>query len=377
MALSKEHPLALLLNRVIVLYIALALVFGGGVCAWIPTMQRPSKGRSVSAVFVFGDSTVDTGNNDYINTPSKGNVPPYGKDFVNHTPTGRFSNGRLISDLIAAHYGVKELLPPYLDPALSTKDLITGVCFASAGSGYDPLTARIRNVISVEKQLQYFKAYRRRLEMAVGKDRTRNIINEALFVISCGTNDFINNYYGLPFRRQSFTPQMYRRFILNHVKNFTQTLLNQGARRIAVAGLPPIGCLPVVIDLNSGNPFQNRSCIEKFSSVAWNYNKMLQKELGKMEKSTKSVGVVINYIDIYNPLTQIIKAPTSFGFEDANSGCCGTGIVKVSFSCNMNSYVCPDASKYVFWDAVHPTERAYSIVFDAELPNFDAIVKGM
>lgn len=78
-----------------------------------------------------------------------------------------------------------------------------------------------------------------------------------------------------------------------------------------------MGCLPVVINLNSGDPFEDRGCIEEFSSVAWNYNKMLQKELGKMEKSTQSLGVVINYIDIYNPLMEMIKAPTSFGeFSD-------------------------------------------------------------
>ncbi|KAK3427088.1 hypothetical protein EUGRSUZ_F03393 [Eucalyptus grandis] len=378
MALSKEHRLALLLNHIVVFYVTLALVFSGGVCARILTMQRPSSGSSVSAVFAFGDSTVDTGNNDYINTPSKGNVPPYGKDFVNHIPTGRFSNGRLIPDLIAAHYGVKELLPPYLDPALSTEDLTTGVCFASAGSGYDPLTGqRIQNVISMEKQLQYFKEYTKRLEMAIGKNRTRNIINGALFVISSGTNDFIINYYGLPFRRQSFTPQMYRQFILAHVKNFTQTLLNQGARRIAVVGLAPMGCLPVVININSGNPFRDRGCIEKFSSVARNYNTMLQRELGKMEKSFRSLGVVIGYIDIYNSVVRMIKAPHSFGFEDVDSGCCGTGIIKVSFSCNMNSYVCPNASKHLFWDSVHPTERAYSVVFHAQLPSFDAILKGI
>lgn len=100
MALSKEHGLALLLNHIIVFYVTLVPVFNGGVCARIVTLQRPSNGSSVSAVIVFGDSTVDTGNNDYINTLSKGNVPPYGQDFVNHTPTGRFSNGRLIPDLI-------------------------------------------------------------------------------------------------------------------------------------------------------------------------------------------------------------------------------------------------------------------------------------
>jgi len=39
-----------------------------------------------------------------------------------------------------SYLGLKELLPPYLDPNLSDKEIVTGVSFASAGSGFDPLT---------------------------------------------------------------------------------------------------------------------------------------------------------------------------------------------------------------------------------------------
>ena len=56
--------------------------------------------RSVSAVFVFGDSTVDPGNNNYIVTPIKSNFPPYGRSFKNQEPTGRFCDGRLATDFI-------------------------------------------------------------------------------------------------------------------------------------------------------------------------------------------------------------------------------------------------------------------------------------
>lgn len=56
--------------------------------------------NSISAIYVFGDSTVDPGNNNYVNTFFKSNFPPYGRDFVNHIPTGRFSNGRLVTDFI-------------------------------------------------------------------------------------------------------------------------------------------------------------------------------------------------------------------------------------------------------------------------------------
>ncbi|XLS45859.1 hypothetical protein HN51_002724, partial [Arachis hypogaea] len=40
----------------------------------------------------------------------------------------------------ASYLGLKEFLPPYLDPNLTNQELITGVNFASDDSGYDTLT---------------------------------------------------------------------------------------------------------------------------------------------------------------------------------------------------------------------------------------------
>jgi hypothetical protein len=54
----------------------------------------------VPAVMVFGDSLVDIGNNNYIPTIFKADFPPYGRDFKDHVATGRFSNGKLLSDII-------------------------------------------------------------------------------------------------------------------------------------------------------------------------------------------------------------------------------------------------------------------------------------
>ena len=52
----------------------------------------------VPAIITFGDSAVDVGNNDYLPTLFKADYPPYGRDFVNHQPTGRFCNGKLATD---------------------------------------------------------------------------------------------------------------------------------------------------------------------------------------------------------------------------------------------------------------------------------------
>lgn len=52
----------------------------------------------VPALFIFGDSVVDAGNNNNLKTIIKSNFPPYGRDFQNHMPTGRFCNGKLSTD---------------------------------------------------------------------------------------------------------------------------------------------------------------------------------------------------------------------------------------------------------------------------------------
>lgn len=52
-------------------------------------------------LFIFGDSFLDAGNNNYINTTTldQANFLPYGETYFKF-PTGRFSDGRLISDFI-------------------------------------------------------------------------------------------------------------------------------------------------------------------------------------------------------------------------------------------------------------------------------------
>ena len=97
----------------------------------------------IPAVIVFGDSSVDSGNNNAIATVLKSNFRPYGRDFDGGRPTGRFSNGRVPPDFISEGFDLKSSIPAYLDPMYSIKDFATGVCFASAGTGYDNATSAV------------------------------------------------------------------------------------------------------------------------------------------------------------------------------------------------------------------------------------------
>lgn len=95
------------------------------------------------ALIVFGDSTVDPGNNNFIPTVARANFPPYGRDFDRGVATGRFSNGRLVTDFLSEAFGLPSSVPAYLDPSYTIDQLATGVSFASGGTGLDDLTANI------------------------------------------------------------------------------------------------------------------------------------------------------------------------------------------------------------------------------------------
>ena len=49
----------------------------------------------------------------------------------------------------AEEVGIKSVVPAYLDPNLTPKDLLTGVSFASGGSGYDPITPKLVVIINI------------------------------------------------------------------------------------------------------------------------------------------------------------------------------------------------------------------------------------
>ncbi|XP_022769947.1 GDSL esterase/lipase At2g30310-like [Durio zibethinus] len=323
---------------------------------WINTCSAIKPPPKFPAIIIFGDSTVDTGNNNYISTLFKANEPPYGKNYPGHIPTGRFSDGKLVPDFVASSLGIKEAVPPFLKPNLSDNELRTGVSFASAGSGYDDLTTVLSNVIPVSKQVELFKSYMEKLKGVVGEEKTKNIIGEALVIISAGTNDLILNFFDIPTRRLEFDSSGYHCFLLQRLQNFVKELYDLGCRKMVVAGLPPIGCLPIQMTARFEIP-TNRKCLEDQNSDAQSYNKKLVKLLPEIQATLPCSKIV--YADVYEPLADMINHPQQYGFVETKKGCCGTGLLEVSFLCNPLTPICRKPSQFLFWDSVHPTQEVY------------------
>ncbi|KAF4376763.1 hypothetical protein F8388_025634 [Cannabis sativa] len=162
-------------------------------------LVKNSTQQRVPAVFLFGDSTMDVGNNNNLPTLVKSNFLPYGRDF-NHTPTGRFSNGKLAIDFLVKDQLLFETYQvAYLsNEAKIGSNILSGANFASAGSGYSDTTANLYFAVSLSKQLEYFEEYQARIVGMVGEANASSILSNSIYVISSGTSDFVQNYYISP-----------------------------------------------------------------------------------------------------------------------------------------------------------------------------------
>ncbi|XP_076914774.1 GDSL esterase/lipase APG-like [Bidens hawaiensis] len=315
----------------------------------------------VPAIIAFGDSAVDVGNNDYLPTIFKANYPPYGRDFVNHQPTGRFCNGKLATDITADTLGFSTYPPAYLSSEATGKKLLIGANFASAGAGYDDKTAIASHAIPLSQQLAYYKEYQGKLAQVAGS-KSASIIKDALYLISAGNSDFVQNYYVNPFINKLYTADQYGSYLVGIFSSFVKDLYGLGARRIGVTSLPPLGCLPAVRTLFGAH---EKGCVARFNTDAQAFNKKVNAAATQLGKQLPGLKIVI--FDIFQPLYDLVKDPASHGFVEATRGCCGTGRVETTvFLCNPKSIgTCSNATQFVFWDSVHPSEAANQVLADA------------
>ncbi|KAL1206364.1 GDSL esterase/lipase EXL2 [Cardamine amara subsp. amara] len=313
---------------------------------------------TIPAMIVFGDSIVDAGNNDNIATLAKCNYPPYGIDFDGGIPTGRFSNGKVPTDIMAEEFGIKPNIPAYRDPNLKQEDFLTGVTFASGGAGYIPFTTQLSGGISLSQQLKLFEEYIEKLKKMVGEERTNFIIKNSLFMVICGSNDITNTYFALPSVQRQYDVASFTTLMADNAQSFAQKIYEYGARRIQVFGAPPLGCVPSQRTI-AGGP--TRNCVVRFNDATKLYNAKLSANLDSLSRTLRDM--TLTYIDIYDSLLDIIFDPQQYGFKVIDRGCCGTGLVEVAVLCNnFTAVVCSKRDDFVFWDSFHPTEKTYRIM---------------
>ncbi|CAI0378790.1 unnamed protein product [Linum tenue] len=358
---------------------------------------------AVPAMFVFGDSLVEVGNNIYIPTSTnRANYPHNGIDFPNHEATGRWCNGKNSADWLAERFGVPSP-PPYL--SLDTKtasSYMAGASFASAGSLL--LNSSLQNPnasIGFADQVGYYETVYQVLTSEMGSAEAKTLLSKSIFVIVIGSNDiFTYQANTASSETQTIPPSDFTNLMADNIKEYVtvsynskldpssicsfsitqqtafcqelvdpnnlielqnpmQALYEHGARKFVVAGAPLLGCTPMV-----RRKFQtHEACSEPHNSMAATYNQQLQNVLADLE--THLPNSSCSYLDTFNILQDLIQNPAPHGFEEVAAACCGIGYLRALIPCFPFSLYCSNRSDHVFWDFVHPTEAAAKLIVDA------------
>ncbi|KAK1359999.1 GDSL esterase/lipase [Heracleum sosnowskyi] len=318
------------------------------------------------ALFIFGDSLVDAGNNNYLSTLSKANVIPNGIDFKasGGFPTGRFTNGRTIGDIVGEKLGQPYYPLPFLAPYSPSRNILHGVNYASGGGGILKATGTIFiERLSMDTQIDYFNITRKSIDELLGTTKARQfIMKNSIFPIVVGSNDFLNNYL-LPIlsvgQRISTSPDA---FIADVIKNFNQQLnrlYQLDARKFVIGNVAPLGCIPYQKKINGLNETQ---CVTLPNRMASRYNAKLKTLVLALNKTLPGATFVL--ANVYDLIMDVVTNHKNYGFETAGRACCGNGHLGGIMPCKPGSSMCLDRDKYVFWDPYHPSEAANLIIAD-------------
>lgn len=337
----------------------------------VPAASSAIKGHDrihVPAMFLFGDSLADAGNNNFIpNSSAKANFPPYGETFFHH-PTGRFTNGRTAFDFIASILRLP-FPPPYLKPR---SDFSHGINFASGGSGILDSTGNELNIMPLSFQIRQFVANYSNLSLkqksSGGVYDAKTHLSRSLYVISSGGNDISLNYLlNATFQRTTSAPSFVK-MLLSRYNEYLVSLYKTGARNFLLLDIPPVGCIPSA--RLAGMKAWNGRCLQTANKLVTTYNGGLRQLTAHL--NTKLEGATFLVTNSYDFVLNIIKHGKSYGFIRTKSACCGAGPFHTAVNCGLKvpkdkrgeyrAFLCKRPEKYVFWDGTHPTERVYRMV---------------
>lgn len=293
------------------------------------------------ASFIFGDSLVDAGNNNYIPTLSRANMTPNGIDFAasGGAPTGRFTNGRTIADIIGEMLGQADYSPPFLAPNATGGAILNGVNYASGGGGILNATGKVFvNRIGMDVQVDYFNVTRGQLDALLGRDRAREFLRrKAIFSVTVGSNDFLNNYL-MPVlstgTRIRESPDAFVDDLIFHLRDqltvyvhacmaiacgrvlmsciyidaCMQRLYTLDARKFVVANVGPLGCIPYQKTINRVGEDE---CVKLPNQLAAQYNSRLRELI--IDLNAGLPGARFCLANVYDLVMELITNYPNYG----------------------------------------------------------------
>ncbi|KAK6266249.1 hypothetical protein QUC31_017086 [Theobroma cacao] len=285
------------------------------------------------ALYVFGDSYVDNGNNNFLPHSAVANYLPFGIDF-DGKPTGRATNGRTVVDFV--------------------DDFINLVKIAFNFNLDNMILSIIKkmNVLNFFQQVDLFEnATLKDLKSSFSsKESFTKYLSKSVFFIHIASNDL-----GLTYETTTpkYSPDKYAELLVEELSKQLQRLYKLGARKFLVNNVSPLGCQP--FNINAKN--HTTSCVEEVNEHISIYNKLLSNSLTKLQSTLSGSKFIVG--DLYKIFQDVYASPASYGFKDVNTSCCfdsnGTRIQ----ACAPNAAPCEDRKGRVFFDPFHPSESMH------------------
>ncbi|CAD6272105.1 unnamed protein product [Miscanthus lutarioriparius] len=309
----------------------------------------------VPAMFVFGDSLTDNGNNNDLNSLAKANYPPYGIDFAGGppaaSPTATPWSTRLVRAYAAQLLGLP-LLPSHTD-ASSGDAALHGVNYAPAAAGILDNTGQ--NFVGRTPFNQQIKNFERTLDLLSrkldGASRLAPSLARSIFYVGMGSNDYLNNYLMPNYNtRNEYNGDQYSTLLVQQYAKQLSTLYNLGARRFVIAGVGSMACIP---NMRARSPVN--MCSPDVDDLIIPFNNKVKAMVNNL--NTNRPGAKFIYVDNYAMISQVLRNPWSYGFSVIDRGCCGIGRNRGMITCLPFLRPCLNRNAYIFWDAFHPTER--------------------
>uniref|UniRef100_A0ACD5VYP8 Uncharacterized protein n=1 Tax=Avena sativa TaxID=4498 RepID=A0ACD5VYP8_AVESA len=329
--------------------------------------RHGSSAQSYNAIYNFGDSISDTGNLCTGGCPSwlTNGQPPYGNTYFGR-PTGRCSDGRVFVDFLAEFFGLP-LLPPSKANGTDFKKGANMAIIGATTMNLDffelhGLGSSVWNNGPLDTQIQWFQQLMPSICGSAGD--CKSYLNNSLFILGeFGGNDYNAPIFGGKGLDEvtSYVPQ-----IIDKITSGVETLIGLGAVEVVVPGVLPIGCFPLYLTLygsSNQSDYDGDGCLKRFNDLSSYHNQLLQQAI--FDLRSKYTGVRLMYGDFYSQVTEMVRAPVSFGLEYGLNVCCGaSGQGSYNYNnearCGMpGSSACQDPDNYLNWDGIHLTEASH------------------
>ncbi|XXG58774.1 hypothetical protein AAC387_Pa04g0996 [Persea americana] len=263
----------------------------------------------VPAIFVYGDSLVDNGNNNNLYSLAKANYFPYGIDFY-QGPSGRFSNGKTAAYMWGEKLGLP-YLPTFVQSKSNVHAMLSGVNYASAAGGIlDETSQHLGGRFSLSQQVMNFKSNMNDLRNEMGPNNLTQYLAKSIALMVSGSNDYLINYL-LPYLYNSshnYTPQGYADLLLNHYTRQILALHSVGIRKFFLAGLGPLGCVPNQLAQNRTPPGQ---CVSSVNEIVGLFNVGLKSLVDQLNGN--HTGAIFLYGNAYGAIGDMINNPSTYG----------------------------------------------------------------